>query len=468
MKPGTLYILPILFAVLAGGATVQTARAQDELPTVFNVTRDKGIPTSTESVTVTMVRAPQSLPIAEGSVRLCFAADGGEPQCVDAVKIDDTTYSAVIPPQSPEALVTYWVTSRDADQTPRTTPDKIDLFKFYYVVIDDRISIYDIQNTPNLIGTSGMLGFEVTVDGVVTADTSDIIADPAGSTPPQPIVVIQDGRSMFSGISILVRNSNGEIIPEIAGLKRGDKVRVTGTIEEPWGITALADATVSVSTDPAPTFQPVYLPSGRIAMKKEGESKEGEGWESMLVEYQDLVVVDAQDPHGSGEFTVVDRYTEEDPATRTTIETDNSDAGYTTGEPGENELKMREGWTFQYVRGIVLQHGQNYRLVPRDREDYKASGSPVPAGMSVSNAVVNVTPNPGTDRIAIELDLRSPGSVAVQLFGLTGEQVAERRLDAAAGRQSVTFETSGLEAGVYMVRAVGDDGIIGERTIVIR
>ena len=133
----------------------------------------------------------------------------------------DTTYQAIIPSQPDSCVVDFFLTATDNQGNTATTPSDTARSRYFYLVLNRPLTIQDVQYSPFGSGFSAYNSYEVTVRGIVTADTSDI---PVG-----PQVIIQNGTGPWSGIRI-----NGT---ETLLFNKGDDVTVTGTVIENFSVT---------------------------------------------------------------------------------------------------------------------------------------------------------------------------------------------------------------------------------------
>lgn len=458
----------LLFTLLA---TIAASAAD---PAITSVTRDTAFPTSTASVKVTFVAAVGTKPLDAASARLCYQVESGAPQCMTATALNDSTFTADIPPQAAEAFVRYWVTIADQSGLAVVAPNDTATFKYYYRVLNDLPPfIADIQSTPNLNGRSGFVGFTLLTGGIVVADTSHITGDYSGTGPTDPFVVVQDSRGPWSGITLRARGTNGEIIPGIAALRRGDVVRIRGVVNEHGDLTVLEDATVTELIGNGIPPEAIVRTTDEIGMKKDGETQDAEKYESMQMEYQQVIVVrDTADDAGSGQFFVADESTKDDPATWTRIETDNGHGGYTTRTPGPGQKKIINGMRFEHIRGIVIQSGGVYKLVPTDTSDYREiPGLGVNEALPVlAGAAMRVSPNPVSERTTIELELSAGTTLSVELVDVLGRRVEtildRSRLD--AGTHPLTLDVSTLSAGEYFLHARARAGVLTQVVRVVR
>lgn len=439
----------------------QIGQAADEFPDIVSVRRPMAFPKSSESVTVTFVGTPRTNPLDKSTAKICFSVDGGAAECVDATATNDTTFSAAIPAQKAESIVTYWATIADDKGNAQISPSDTALYKYFYVVIDNRVAIYDVQFTPNLSGVSGVVGFEVEVGGTVVADTSDIPGDRNASGEAEPMLVIQESSGAWSGISVRVKSSNGEIIPALAALKRGERALVRGTVQEHSGMTVLENATVIDKQTNGPIPSPVNLTTAQVGTKADGENREAEKWESMLVQYQDVVVTDdTADVTNTGEYMIANVEEKENQSAWTRVETDNSNAGYTTRTPKTGEVKLTVGNHFLAITGVMTYSSDNFKLVPRKPDDYWTSGLSVHQ-TAIANATAVVAPNPTTGVSTVELTLPTATIVTVAILDALGEQLATviTETQLPGGIHRLPLPTEQLPAGTMFVRISTPEGV---------
>ncbi|MCE7933813.1 MAG: T9SS C-terminal target domain-containing protein [Chlorobi bacterium CHB2] len=435
----------------------------DELPAIFSVRRPMAFPKSSEAVTVTFVGSPRTNPLDKSSAKICFSVDGKTAECVAATATNDTTFTATIPAQAAESIVTYWATIADDKGNKQISPRDTGTYKYFYVVIDNRVAIYDVQYTPNLSGTSGVVGFEVEVGGTVVADISDIPGDSGASSGPDPMVVIQESGGAWSGISLRVKNTNGEIIPELAALKRGERVLVRGTVIEDFGMTLLENATIVDKQAGTQTPGPVNLTTAQIGTKPDGQNREAEKWESMLVQFQEVTVTDdIADASNFGEYMIANTSEKENHATWTRVETDNSYTRYTTRtpDPEAGKRKIATGDQFLAITGVMVYTFNNFKLIPRKPGDYLTSGSAV-RQTSIANATMAVVPNPTTGASVLQLTLPFATPVRVEVTNALGQPLqavaTEARLE--EGTHRLQLPTDGLPSGTLFVRVTTPDGV---------
>ncbi|MCB9344847.1 MAG: SBBP repeat-containing protein [Lewinellaceae bacterium] len=73
--------------------------------------------------------------------------------------------------------------------------------------------------------------------------------------------------------------------------------------------------------------------------------------------------------------------------------------------------------------------------------------------------IIKVYPNPAVDQLVIEYEAAGSGDLRFCLYDLLGAKVLERKLDGDLGK--AVLDVSGLAAGAYVFRVIGEDGVIG-------
>jgi hypothetical protein len=174
---------------------------------------------------------------------------------------------------------------------------------FYYQVHNGVFSIHDVQYTPYPIGRSPYLGGFLTVKGVVTADTTDLVISQKTTVSGAATIsygtsawFIQDGNSPWNGIWV-VSNTDTLIRAALANLRRGDSVVVSGYVGEynnsntfPFEQTRLVDSILTVVSHNRPVPAPVQLTTGRFKSTVPSGDPNAEPYEGMLVKFVNTTV----------------------------------------------------------------------------------------------------------------------------------------------------------------------------------
>ncbi len=206
------------------------------------------------------------------------------------------------------------------------------------------VTIYDIQTVPDpaTSDVSPYAGQTVAVEGIVTSEPGDIdsgtrtfvIQDPLGG-PWSGLVVFSSGG--FAGLSA----------------PPGTRVRVTGQVQEYFGLTELVvsngAAGVQVIGNGNPLPDPVVLPTGDYISASSAEQ-----WEGVLIEFQNAAVTNAN--LGFGEWAFSDG--------------SGATAADDLGElDGDLAYLPALGDVYQFIRGIGYYSFDVYKLVPRSDLD---------------------------------------------------------------------------------------------------
>lgn len=431
-------------------------------PVITSVQRDRArpFPRSTESVPITIGVRQGDHPLAFVRLR---ATDGRtDTLTLEAARQNDTLLVATIPPYPAETVVRYWVEAADTAGTVVRFPASGVLF---YKVLDRPARVADIRHTLNPNGASGYMGFRVVVEGVLTADTSDIPNNGA------PRLYLQDDTTAFSGIWL----STTATTDPIRSFRRGDRIRVSGTVAELGAraqdqhVTALTSVSLvdrngdggfisSGNVVPA-----VLLRTRDLAGNRQGQLP-AEGWESMLVEFRDVIVADtnADAPSNFGEFHIVDAElfgTPNESASWLRVETDDGATSYgTRGTDGKRVLPR--GQRLDYIRGILFYSFGAYKLVPRKDDDI---GVRVGVSFGITSA-----PAPG-HFVGELLELpvaEETEHLQVELFTVLGQRLWRREIVPQGALLRLSL--SGVPSGMYFVRVVSGRGQMAFPVVLLR
>ncbi len=240
----------------------------DPRPQISGVVHDPAGPTQVDEVTVTANIIDDS---AVASASLSYTVDNGVEMVVAMVEGTNDNYSGVIPVQVANAVVRYTISATDDAGGTSTSAE------FSYVVYGGAIfTIASIQDGTVPVGTV------VTIEGIVTAEPYAFHAEDD-----LQFYFIQDAQAALSGIKVY---DPGRAVAE------GDEVRLTGTVEEYYGMTEILDV------DSA-TFE--ILSSGNImAPIVVTPVVDMEMYEGCLIEIQNVTVINPD--LGYGEWSIGD------------------------------------------------------------------------------------------------------------------------------------------------------------------
>ena len=449
-------------------------------PFVSNVSRIPGVPKPPDSVqvNVTVVDTLDN-PLSVASVQLFYRINRGQ-YTIKSMSNAGSIYYTKIPPKPLGTLVEYFVKATDNQGAVRLNPsDTSRSTYFYYVRSSDTMSIKDIQYTPNNGGYSSYDGVAgITTTGIVTCDTSDIPAfqftSSGGSQSSPRRVIIQDPaiQGGWSGIWI-----NGLTTGVTDPLVRGQKVMVTGEVEEYFGVTrinvAVGDVHVISSNNQLPPFE-VMTPGVVADVKTDGDTT-AEKWESVLVKFENPVSIDcivAASSHGCnsniplpdssfrrnyGEMYVI--YPNENIEAR--IELQDGNHSYTNGWdpalanyynpnlPGD----LLYQWNgFTSLQGVLYYSFSHYKLVPRKNSDFgsvigvKNNQNELPTVFRLGQNY----PNPFNPVTTIKYDIPVNSEITLKVYNILGQEV--KTLVSGIqnrGRYEVKFDGTNLASGIY-------------------
>ncbi|HOT96065.1 MAG TPA: FlgD immunoglobulin-like domain containing protein [bacterium] len=241
---------------------------------IKNTTRSSAAPTPVQAVTVTTTLDPI---ISAVGAKLYYKVNDGAYSVVE-MKANGATFSAEIPAQPLNSLVSYYIEATDkSGKVSYDPPDQV-VANYSYVVLEGQPTLAQIQYTPWAVGDSPFQGCKVAVEGVVTADT--LFFKKYGAYP------IQDAAGAWNGLYILGK---------VPSLLQGDRVRVYGTVEDhnadylyKWeGNTQIKADSVKILSRGAAL--PAITSVSTNALKD--KSKSAESYEGVLVRIQNATLM---------------------------------------------------------------------------------------------------------------------------------------------------------------------------------
>ena len=433
-------------------------------PYISNFERDPSIPTSNQDVEIVC-----SITDFDGSVdSVAFVWSSVDTQSVANFTVAPMTLAAgttdefefEIPQQADGTLIRYYIYAKDNDGNESYLPSKpinqaTPNFDFY-TVRDNGLIIPDIQFTYNSNGASPLDGVEVTVKGIVTASTK--IGDLG-------FLYIQDETATsWAGIWCVGIGLNTYY--------RNEEVEVTGFVEEYYGMTRL-NVTSSSKTGNLGSVTPLVLdPSDSASYANYG----WEPYESMLVRYEDpnsspLYV--SLPNLGFGDYGVSNSATASVWSSGRVLAGRQSSTAYSSlnvqlvtdtsyanqdGEMDVTPIVVDNTMTFDAIDGILFYGFGNYRLLPRNNNDFmnpsvtldSISVPTSPIGLDEwASMNLKAFPNPSNDWM--QLESQGPGTWSI--YSIHGQQVLEFQTDG-----SLRISTLKLETGSYVARFRGLEG----------
>lgn len=449
--------------VFPGDVQIDANTAPPAIGTVRSV-RTNAFPNSTEQVPVMAVVKKGAAELT--SVQFYYTVNGGAKQSINATKIADTVYGAMLPAQVANSLMRWKVEVKDANNIKVAVPPA-DTAYFFYRVLDRKPTIADVREPLARNGNSVYQGYWTTLEGTVTASASDILGGGAGAP---PRVYIQDGTGGYSALYLRSNSPSAKI----RAFSRGDKISVKGVVIEDFNVTALdsianADATLISTGNPLPdAHQGVTADFAR----QTAGSVFAEPWESMLVELKNVVVTDTNADTGGnfGEFNIVgdaNFNNGNENQYKMRVETGESNIKIATA-PATGKQVLQRGEKITSMKGIIYFSFSNFKMIPRDDNDIVLEVNSVESDISgVSEAFAFPNPFRESGSVSVSFDLST--NAALTLIDNAGNTVGSiAREFYPAGNYTFHLNTANLTAGTYSCRITTDTGVTVTRLVVVR
>ncbi|MBN2570855.1 MAG: T9SS type A sorting domain-containing protein [Ignavibacteriales bacterium] len=436
-------------------------------PSISNITRDKGTVGYNESVVISATITDFDGVIDSG--QLFYKVNDGTFQKVEMTNSSGDIWDGTIPGQTDSCLISYFIKAVDDSGYTAMNPTDTTKNLYFYYVLNRSLTIQDVQRSPFGSGYSGYNGFDVTVSGVVTADTSDITSK----------VYIQNGTGPWSGIWLFGT--------EAINLSRGDSVSVTGLVYEDFYVTRIQDldapANITVHKTGA-TVPDASLVETSVISTYGGTDITKEQWESVLIRYDSLTVTDENadgnpgPEEGSGgnrnygEILVADI---SGIGTRVELQDGNSDY-HNFWNPGMDTIPIyvTVDDKFSSMQGIIYYSYSNYKLIPRKNDDFQGF-TPVGINFEVQDNLPNDYalsqnyPNPFNPATVIEYNIPEAGNVSIKIFNILGQEIATlMNTFQNAGKYKVSFTANNLASGVYFYRIEANNYVAVKKMILMK
>jgi len=411
-------------------------------PVISDVMRDPGTPTSTDNVTVSATIVDNTV-VANAKVH--FSVNWGSFQEVTMTATADT-FSAVIPAQSDGSFVRYFISAVDNVGDFTTFPGDTSISMLFYVVRDAGLSIKDVQYTwgyPD--DASGYEGYEVTVEGVVTTDSSDFIGS----------YYIEEKDSAWYGIWI--RDANHTFI-------KGDWIQVTGTVEEDFGVTRINNVTdAHVVTPNFGIFNPVVVTTGEVATG----GAHAEDYESVLIKVENLTVTNPfpDAPSNFGEFMVNDGTGD--------LRVDDRSSAFS----GNLDSTFHQNDHINAIIALGYYSYGNYKIIPRDTSDIIGHITDISENLNTLPEEFSLEqnyPNPFNPSTKIHYNVAASGDYELAIYNILGQKIVTLKNGYhTAGKYRVTWnglDRNGIRvsSGIYFYTLKGDGISLTRKMILLK
>ncbi len=413
-------------------------------PSITNVSRNPGAPTPSDNVTVSANLTDNSQVV---SGEIIYRVNGGAYQSTEMNLVSGITWSGEIPAQAEGDWVDYFIKATDDNSTSTLLPADTSAAQYSYRSTGS-LSIYDLQYTPWASGNTPYEGVQVTVSGVVTADTA-FNANEGG-------YVIQDpDATEWGGIYVYGVTD---------ALLRGNQVTVTGTVGDyienysdaygyQWdGNTTIVASNVTVDGDGT-------VPDA-LTMTASDLENNPEMYEGMLV-LVNTVEVSAVNQY---DWTITD-----DSGGHILIDDDASLL------PWFDQLQV--GTQIGDVRGIWTYSYGTYKIELRDANDHGditgIDDNVVAQPMTYS--LEQNFPNPFNPSTNIKFSLAQTGPVTVAIYNVQGQLVKTlvQNNVMQSGYHVIHWNGKNLSgeqvgSGVYIYRIMAGDYVKAKKMTLIR
>lgn len=435
-------------------------------PNITNVLRDKGIVKFAEDVTISARVVDADLTADVKEVKLFYSINEAPFDSLNMVLTNETDsiWSATIPAQNDSTLIRYYVSALDMDNAVSTNPSNVNN-SYFYMTLDRPLRIQDVQYSPFGSGYSGYNGYEVTVIGQISADTSDIEGDGANIGPQ---VYMQDEQNgPWSGIQIF--GVEAESVP------RYEHVEVTGIVNESFGVTRIGtlEQGASVKVSLADWFPPIFPEPSIISTSVIGTSPNSslpaESYEGVLVTIKNVKVLDSNadgnpgpDEGTGGNRNYGEIFIADTSNVQMRLELQDGTHDYNNFWDTSLEntgIRIETGHTFTSITGILFYSFSNYKLVPRQNDDFVGhvtsvkNSEVIPEKFSLDQNY----PNPFNPSTVIQFSIPNVNqngkiinNVMLKVYDVLGREVKTLVNESKQpGTYEVKFDASQLSSGIY-------------------
>lgn len=433
-------------------------------PSISGITRNFTVPTNTDVVMISANITDQ-----EGvDTAVLYYAVGASSVNYIAVPMsaNGNVYSANIPAQADGSIIKYYIMAKDASPANLTSriPNVPAEDPKFYVVRNAGLTIYDVQYTPFKSGNSGFVDQTVTISGVVTSSVSDL----------GYVHIQQENQGTYAGI--FVANGTG-----LSTLLTGEKITVSGTVKEYFGLTRLESVT-SVTKNGMGTITPtiVDVDSFRVASQTGTEPYEG-----MLVKFAPsnglyIVNKNADEPSNFAEYRVGKDTADAGAGSRVLVGRQTSttfsskNVSYVNDSiwvpnTGVDIIIVEKGDKMASLSGIMTYGFSNFKLLPRNNNDFESY-----TALGVTSSFVNkgkaiVYPNPASTKI--NLDYIMPvqnADLKLSVFDMFGRVISVIDLTETTGTASLDLSNYTQGTYIYSISSASEGVLNNGRFVVTK
>ncbi|MDP2209087.1 MAG: FlgD immunoglobulin-like domain containing protein [Bacteroidota bacterium] len=230
---------------------------------------------------------------------------------------------------------------------------------FSYTVLNRPLTITDVQTTPYTNGVSLYVGATLALTGTVTADTSDFYLTPIGTG--TIAWYMQSGNAPYSGLWVVGPEST------MALVKRGDSIRVTGTVAEYFSNTRLQNIQhpIEIIASNRPIPAPVVLPTSTLNFSLADGTPSAERYEGMVVRFDSVHVTDV-----TPTFANIYEYLVNDGSSNVLVRRDGkNDFTLPADSLWQGKEILSVGDKIRPLTGVVYFATNRYKVAPRKNSD---------------------------------------------------------------------------------------------------
>ena len=403
----------------------------------------------------------------------------------------DSLYTSTIPAANGDSLVSYYVEAFGGG-TGGAYPDP-SIPYFYQVrgTSGSVFTIHDLQYTPYVNGTSGFVGDTVTVNGTITADSSDIHDVVVTG---RPRIWFASATGPWNGMSLYGIAAN----VGIDTLKRGDSVSVRGTVNQTNGHTNLAVVSMTFIHRGATPIAPTAInwkssPYGFVDYALNNMPVAGtspfEQFEGVLVKEDTsfIIQLNADNANATGSSNFGEYFIGSSKTTTFGLRVDDNGCNnyyadstfaylstFAAGHPNNppKTMPLHMGDRLSSLTGIFDLTFSEYKLEPRKNDDYGTilvGVVQVPNVVPTRYALEQNYPNPFNPSTTISYLIPQASHVSLKVYNLLGQEVMTLvDHQENAGSYKIVFDASKLSTGVYFYQLRAGQFVTAKKMLLLK
>lgn len=423
-----------------------------QAPTITNIQRTPITPTSSQSATITAtITANGTNTLTSATLYYAVGVGTTTYNPTSMTNTSGNTWSASVPAQANGAFVKYYISATDNMSLTGVVPSvpaPTNAQPLFYTVNDNGTTIYDIQFTPYTNGNSGLKDETVTVTGVVTASANDL----------GYVFIQQEGLTSWAGIMCIGTG--------LGTVNLNDKITVTGTVKEDFGMTRLENIS-SVTMAGTGSITPLQLRDSSFTVYGFNSNEQYEGMLVSIipttgtkVKVVDVNCDDSPTPTTNfGEYRIGADTLSPGSGTRVLAGRQSSSAFSSLNVPFVNDASWQTtdgtmnvtpivvtvGMEWDYVNGIMYYSFSNMKLLPRNAGDF--AGVNGRTEIESLQGTISLYPNPAANTANLVWNNLAEELISCTLTDLSGRVVYTTSLNGMNGNHALALNN--LSNGMY-------------------